>query len=144
MVLNAVCCALSNPAAAGTRAVESSPGPHWTAAATCAVMRQVEAFPARRHHKKLQRESPPGIFVPVRGGLTHTLETSDTPPRFVEAEMARSGQQAQDSPARPHGRTPGAHTGAASHAPMGKPQANLRHAPRAALLLNSEVICAVS
>ena len=27
---------------------------------------------------RIQRESPPGIFVPVRGGLTHTLETSDT------------------------------------------------------------------
>ena len=55
-MLDAVRCALANPAAAGTLIVDSLPGPHSTAAATCAMMRQVEAFPARRH-KKLQRES---------------------------------------------------------------------------------------
>ena len=76
-----------------------------------------------RASRKLQKESPPGIFVPVRGELTHTLETSDPPPRFagrVDGSIqATSLAQSRTPPwanpwgahwrslTRPHGQFPG-------------------------------------
>ena len=53
--------------------------------------------------RKLQRASPPGIFVPVRGGLTHTLETSDTP---TQQDAAGDGSILATSQDQAQSRTP--------------------------------------
>ena len=83
-MMDAVCALHPIPLLAGPPKAEARAEPLPTADTTRAVSHKGRGSQARRQ-RKLQREIPPGIFVPVRGELTHTLATSDTSQLFPDS-----------------------------------------------------------